>query len=69
MSQPKLDIKEKMAKLDELLAWFTGDDFELEAALDTFSEAKALADSIDADLVAMKNTITVLGEQFDRDSE
>ncbi len=69
MSQTKLSIKEKMAKLDELLAWFDGDDFELEAAHDKFIEARKLVDSIEKDLMAVKNTITVVSEQFDRDKE
>lgn len=59
-------IQEKMAKLDELLSWFDGDDFELEAALDKFTEAKKLADVIEQDLAVIKNSITVVGEQFDR---
>lgn len=60
-------IQEKMAKLDELLAWFDGDDFELEIALDKFKEAKRLADVIGQDLAAIKNNITIVSEQFDRD--
>jgi exodeoxyribonuclease VII small subunit len=57
----------KTAKLDELVAWFDSDDFELEQALDKFTEAKKLADEIEKDLMSLKNTITVVGEQFDRE--
>ena len=42
---------------------------ELEVAIDKFSEAKELADSIEHDLVEVKNKITVASEQFDRDKE
>lgn len=60
-------ISEKIARLDELMAWFEGDDFELEKAMDIFAEAKKLADEIEKDLVEMKNSITVLSERFDED--
>ena len=62
-------ISEKMAKLDGLLAWFEGDDFEIEAVLEKFGEAKKLADDVENDLREIKNTITVVGQRFDRDEE
>lgn len=65
----KLSVTEKMAKLDELVAWFDSDGFELEKALDKFSEAKALADDIEKDLMELKNTITVVNQQFDKADE
>lgn len=60
-------ISEKMTRLDELIAWFNSDNFELEAALEKFSQAKQLADDIEHDLMEFKNTITVVSEQFDRE--
>jgi exodeoxyribonuclease VII small subunit len=65
----KLSITEKMAKLDELVAWFDDDGFELEKALDKFTEAKTLADEIESDLMELKNTITVINQQFDKAEE
>jgi exonuclease VII small subunit len=65
----KNTLSAKTAKLDELVAWFDSDDFELEEALDKFTEAKTLADEIENDLMNLKNTITVVGEQFDQDLE
>lgn len=67
MSKEKNSLSTKMAQLDELLAWFDGDDFEIEAAMDKFTEAKQLADEIEKELDDMKNTITVLDEQFSKD--
>jgi exodeoxyribonuclease VII small subunit len=64
-----LSITEKMAKLDELVAWFDSDDFELEKALDKFTEARVLADEIENDLMQLENTITVVTQQFDRAEE
>lgn len=69
MSEVKHSIQEKMTKLDELLAWFDSEDFELEVAVEKFKAAKKLADEIEQDLVAVQNAITVVAEQFDRDKE
>lgn len=69
MSEKKSSIREQLAKLDELLAWFDSDDFEIDAALDVFEEAKKLADAIEQDLETVKNDITVIDEKFNRDKE
>lgn len=58
-------IAEKTAQLDELIAWFDGDDFELEKALDKFKEAKKLAAEIEHDLMKLKNNIEVVKARFD----
>ena len=64
--QNKQSITEKTTKLSELVAWFDSDDFELEKALDKFSEAEALAVEIEKDLMALKNNIDVVKESFDK---
>jgi len=69
MSQTKNNIQAKMTQLDELIAWFNSDDFELEVALDKFKEAKKLADDIEHDLKELKNTIQVVSERFDQEQE
>jgi len=58
-------IAEKTAKLNELIAWFDSDDFELEKAIDMFSQAEKLAQEIEKDLLEVKNKITVLSEKFE----
>jgi len=58
-------IAEKTAQLDELIAWFDGDDFELEKALDKFKEAEKLAAEIEHDLMKLKNNIEVVKARFD----
>lgn len=63
-SKNNLNIAEKTAKLDELVAWFDGDEFELEKALDKFSEAEKLAAEIEQDLLALKNDIEVVKAKF-----
>ena len=57
-------IAEKTAKLDELVAWFDSDDFELEKAVDVFTEAQKLAQEIEHDLQALKNNIEVVKATF-----
>lgn len=65
MSKEKRSIAEKTAQLDELVAWFDGDDFELEKAVDKFKEAELLAADIEKDLLAMKNEVAVIKKRFD----
>ena len=65
MSAKNSKISDKMVQLDELMAWFESEDFELEKAMETFQKAKQLADDIEHDLMEMKNSITVISERFD----
>jgi len=58
-------IAEKTAQLDQLIAWFDGDDFDLEKALDKFKEAENLAAEIERDLMKLKNNIEVVKARFD----
>jgi exonuclease VII small subunit len=58
-------IKEKMARLDKLVAWFDGEDFELESALEKFKEAERVAEEIEHDLLALKNDIEIVKARFD----
>lgn len=58
-------IGEKTDKLNELVAWFDSDDFELERALEKFRQAQELAEEIEADLLSLKNEITIVKKKFD----
>lgn len=60
-------LHEKIARLDEMIAWFESDKFELDAALERFEEAKRVASEIDEQLTNYKNTITVIKKDFARD--
>jgi len=62
-------IAEKTAQLDQLIAWFDGDDFELEKALDKFKEAEKLAAEIEHDLMKLKNNIEVVKARFDEETQ
>jgi exodeoxyribonuclease VII small subunit len=65
MSVKKRSVAEKTAQLDELVSWFDSDEFELEKALDKFKEAEKLAAEIEADLMELKNEVTVIKKRFD----
>lgn len=54
-----------MRKLDELLAWFDGEEFQLETALERFKQAESLAAEIETDLRTLKNEIEVVKKRFD----
>jgi len=58
-------VSQKMDELSELVAWFEGDEFELERALETYGKAEKLAAEIEHDLTGLKNEVTVLKEKFD----
>ena len=58
---------DKLAKLDEMVAWFDSDAFELEQALERYTQAEKLAAEIEQDLKELKNSITVVKEKFDRE--
>ena len=57
-------IEQMMAELNERIAWFQGDDFNLDEAKQRFIEARQLAKGITAALDDMQHDITVLSEDF-----
>ena len=63
--QTNKSVSEKMAQLGELVAWFEGDEFTLEDAIDKFREAEKLAESIENNLKNIKNDINVIKKRFD----
>ena len=63
-SKNNTSIADKTIQLNQLVEWFDGEEFELEKALDKFSEAEKIANEIETDLVALKNNISVLKKKF-----
>lgn len=62
----KYTIADKMAKLDESVEWFYGEDFVVDQALDKYKTASLLAEEISKDLEQLKNEVEVL-EDFTKD--
>jgi len=65
MSKSNKTVQEKTVELTELVTWFDSEDFSLEAALEKFKVAEALAEEIETDLVALKNDIQLVKQKFD----
>jgi exodeoxyribonuclease VII small subunit len=66
MSNPKNDkpLSDQLRELDELIAWFDQDDFDLDEALKKFDEGVKLTAEIEERLKKLENKITVLREKF-----
>ncbi len=67
MSAAKNDkpLSDQLRQLDELIAWFDHDDFDLDEALKKFDEGVKLTSTIEERLQKLENKITVLRERFD----
>lgn len=59
-----MTIEQMMAELNERIAWFQGDDFNLDEAKQRFIEARELSKKITATLEDMRHDIEVLIEDF-----
>ena len=57
-------IEQMMAELNERIAWFQGEDFNLDEARQRFIEAWQLAKDITTALDGMQHDITVISEDF-----
>ncbi|MBR3132382.1 exodeoxyribonuclease VII small subunit [Candidatus Saccharibacteria bacterium] len=62
----KLNLNQKIEKLDGEVEWFYSDEFKLEEATTKYKEAITLAKEIEKDLVELKNEIEVLTEDFSK---
>ena len=66
MSENKMNINQKIEKLDEDVSWFYSDEFKLEEATKKYESTIALAKEIEKDLDNLKNKIEVLSEDFSK---
>lgn len=69
MTNAKKTIQEKINDLDGLVAWFQGEDFQLEEAAATLKKAAALAADIEKDLKTIENEVVDMKKSFQSDSE
>lgn len=67
MKSERESIATKTKQLNDLMAWFDGKDFSLEAAVDKYAEATKLASEIEKSLESLKNKITKI--DIDAESE
>ncbi len=59
-----MTIEQMMTELNERIAWFQGDDFNLDEAKQKFIEARELSKKITVTLEDMRHDIEVLSEDF-----
>ena len=59
-----MTIEQMMAELNGRIAWFQGDDFNLDEAKQRFIEARELSKKITATLEDMRHDVEVLSEDF-----
>lgn len=62
----KMNLNQKIEKLDTEVEWFYSDDFKLDEAVDKYKAATKLAKEIEKDLNELKNEIEVLSEDFNK---
>lgn len=66
MAEEKMNLNQKIEKLDSEVEWFYSDDFKLEEATEKYKQAVILAKDIEKDLDELKNEIEVLTEDFSK---
>jgi len=66
MSAKSKSIQDKLSDLNQLVAWFDSEEFELEAALDKFKNAEKLAKDIEEDIDKLRNEVVVIKQRFDQ---
>jgi hypothetical protein len=57
MKENNLTLEEKIAKIERETAWFEGDDFVLEKAIEKYKEIIALVAEVENELTELENTI------------
>ena len=62
----KMNLNQKIEKLDAEVEWFYSDEFKLEKAVDKYKQATKLAKEIEKDLNDLKNEIEVLSKDFSK---
>lgn len=58
-------IKQLRTELQDILAWFEGEDFSLDEASSKYKTAETIATRINEQLDKHENTITALKKRFD----
>ena len=57
MKENNLTLEEKIAKIEREIAWFEGDDYVLEKAIEKYKEIIALVAEVEKELTELENTI------------
>ena len=57
-------IAQKLAKLEEVLAWFESEEITVEEAIEKYEEALKLSKDVQHDLETAKNKVEVIKQKF-----
>ncbi len=63
MKENKVTLDDKIKELEKQVAWFEGEDFTVEEAVDRYKSTKKLAEDIAKDIEELKNVITVIKKE------
>lgn len=65
MSQTsKTNISEQLNKLQQSLAWFDSEDFNLDEAIQRYEESSKIADDLKKSLEEIRNKVEILKQNF-----
>ena len=65
MSQTsKTNISEQLNKLQQSLAWFDSEDFNLDEAVQRYEESSKIADDLKKSLEEIRNKVEILKQNF-----
>lgn len=59
-------FQQKMAELDEILAWFESDEVSLDDAVEKYEQAKKLSAELEKELTEAKNKIEIIDKKFSK---
>ena len=60
-------ITEKLGEIDELVAWFSSAEFDIDEALVKYEELAKLSEEVKKDLDQLENKITVIRQKFEEE--
>lgn len=63
MKENKLTLDGKIKELEKQVAWFEGDSFDVEEAVNRYKTARKLSLDIAKDIEELKNVITVIKKE------
>ena len=63
MSKNDQTIEQNIQELEQMVAWFDSEDFQLENAIEHYQKAEKLADKIEQDLAGLKNRISIVTKE------
>ena len=64
MSNNQKTLRELLDEFEAVVAWFEGDDLDVEAAIAKFEHGTKLAEQIEQQLAKAKNKIEIVKEKF-----